>query len=438
MLLLWPVAYNGFPLVFADTNAYLASIYEFGTPLDRPPYYRLFASGVAHFTGTYGLAAAQAALAALVLYLMVKALAPSARPAQLLAIILLLGLVTSLPWEASWIMPDLFGGLAICCVLLLGPLNKTISGSERTFASALLVFGMIAHSGSLITCLAMIAFTVVGLLWRGCRDDRTAAIRLAALAFLAVTSSVLPNLQLTGRITINPTSNLFMLGRLAGDGLLQPYLKHQCPAEPTLVLCDQAKKLEGASENDFLWGDGFLDRQFDAAFKPEPYARLVRSVILYNLPAFIWTSARSSLTLLFAGSPLHQDTFARVNAADFSDDLDRGGLLGPPFTSSRQHTTGIALEWLGAVQIAVQLAAILALAGIVGLNNTGRRRSDPFVTISALVLLALLVNAAVHGVTSGAFVRYQAKVSWIPVLVALLYLFDLYNRTVRQSPVQQS
>ena len=73
-----------------------------------------------------------------------------------------------------------------------------------------------------------------------------------------------------------------------------------------------------------------------------------------------------------------------------------------------------------------------------GLNNTGRRRSDPFVTISALVLLALLVNAAVHGVTSGAFVRYQAKVSWIPVLVALLYLFDLYNRTVRQSPVQQS
>ena len=42
LLLAWPAAWNGYPLVFADSGTYLGQAIQLYLGWDRPPHYSLF------------------------------------------------------------------------------------------------------------------------------------------------------------------------------------------------------------------------------------------------------------------------------------------------------------------------------------------------------------------------------------------------------------
>ncbi len=79
-------------------------------------------------------------------------------------------------------------------------------------------------------------------------------------------------------------------------------------------------------------------------------------------------------------------------------------------------TVPVSKAWHGAV------AAIATLVALVALARRQRPGSPPSRLVAAAVflLVAVVVNAAVCGILSGPFARYQARIVWLVPLTAVL------------------
>ena len=131
-LLLWPALWNGYPIVFADTGTYLSQAIHRYAGWDRPVFYSLFMLPL-HLTLTvWPVVAAQALLAAWVLWLVVRVLAPAVS-----AVAFVTGwpavVGTWLPWLVCELMPDLFTPLLVLVLGLLAVAPERVSGRGGWF-----------------------------------------------------------------------------------------------------------------------------------------------------------------------------------------------------------------------------------------------------------------------------------------------------------------
>lgn len=133
-------ALNRFPIAFGDTLSYLDAARDF-----RPTFERAFGYGAFLRAAAGGLlslwlpVAAQAALAAALAVLTLSFEAPGwpaeRRTALVLAFVLLL-LLGHLPWQASFLMPDVFTGVLALALLLLSEHRAGMAVRERVLATA--------------------------------------------------------------------------------------------------------------------------------------------------------------------------------------------------------------------------------------------------------------------------------------------------------------
>ncbi len=111
--------WNGFPLVYSDTGAYLASAFEGKVPLARPIGYGLFIRYTALGGNIWLPLIAQSLLFSWLLLRTVRVLLPSnARLGYAVAMAVTVGL-TGMGWYASQLMPDVFVGLVVLGFFLL-------------------------------------------------------------------------------------------------------------------------------------------------------------------------------------------------------------------------------------------------------------------------------------------------------------------------------
>ncbi len=423
LLLTWPMVYNGFPLVFSDTGAYLASGVERFVPGDRPVFYGLFLAAASSLGGLSFAVFVQALCVAYVARLFLMWAAPDAPRSVLAFAFLAIAALTPVAWLSSWLMPDIFGSLVVLTAILFVQGFEVLRLSQRVWLALILLLALLTHTGNLLLFGAMLVATaLVGTLfklricWRGVASATLIALMAALL-------SILSNALAHGRWTINPGSQAFLAARLVGDGFMKPFLDRHCPSEPTLPLCPERDSLQGMTNNNFLWDKPSLADSTGAwNRRAAEYHALNTRVMQDSAGPILAAALGNTLKLLnrsqFGADPLDPNLQSYSSGATPTRQRIEQYFprAKPRFLAARQQTEQLHLTAINRLHlwwtwISYALLVFAAAAAY-------QARNQRVLALVAVVAIALVLNAAIHGTLSGVYTRYQVKVTWLATLVA--------------------
>lgn len=415
---LLPALWNGYPLFFYDSIDYIDSSFTWRPEIWRTLPYSLFLAGTHFGVSPWLSVIAQALLAAWLVWEFARAFAP-ARPLRVMAFATsLIAVGTGLPWFASQIMPDVFTGLMVIGLLLLayartGRLRLALIG-------AVTVMAVSAHASHFATAAAV--WCALALLARRGRGVRPRLIAPLAAVVLGILATPVSHYAVAGEFYVSRSAPIMLLARLIRDGEAQAYLKEACP-QAGYRLCPYVDELKPGwnGANDFLWGWGSPINRIEGWKHWRSFGREARTIALETVKARPVENLAAGLrawgqqlAVFGTGSGLGRDIW---NAAPLLDVLkQRFPRDFHAYTSARQYA-GIEL---GPVSVFHRI--VLAGFMLAALELAVTRRRNGLGRMLAVVILALLVNAAVAGIISNPDDRYQARLAWVlvPAVVCVL------------------
>jgi hypothetical protein len=314
---------------------------------------------------------------------------------------------TTLPWFASYLMPDLLAGLLLMAAATLAFRWQALRVWERVWLLTLALLAGSFHGSHLLLGLGLAGLAAL-LAPRG--------VRLAAAARLGLPQLGAVVLLLTagwvgfGSLSLAPNAPPFLLARTWEDGPARAHLEATCPDRNWTICADLPALAPSAQE--FLWrahrSYWNMDHAKRAAIRSEAPA-----IVLGALIAYPTQQAAASVRNLAA-------QLARVGLDDLV--VGRGAAVTRDdytFVYLPQAPANVwGLSTFTATSCAVTAVAVLALAAW-----SARRAHADELGLVLLVLLGVVLNAAICGILSGPHDRYQARVIWtLPVLAAGLVL----------------
>jgi hypothetical protein len=439
LLLLWPAFWNVYPLVFSDTGTYLTQAIHRYLGWDRPVFYSLFLYPLHLQQTLWPPVMAQAVLAAWLLHLLRRVLLPDGSAWLLLALVAPLAGLTALPFVASQLMPDVFTPLLVIAVALTVLTPEKLAQGEARLLLPVTGFMIVAHQSHVALSLALLLVLLplrrvlgasagpasprqrsTGWLWR--------AVLPWPLACLALVSV---NLIGHGRASLSPFGNVFLLTRLIYDGPGLTALERNCP-QSGWRLCAALGRLPPTSD-DFLWNaDSPLAAAGGAKIVSAEAGAIILATIRENPGAVLrgfLANAVSQFGRFATGDGLQPwpDTvtpaivhdFPRAEAAAYAAARQQRADIPDPDPPAERSLLEHPL--LPGPFVALHLAAAIAgIGGAVWVLIQGLRRRHVAAGFAAAALLAVLANAAVTGGLSGPHDRYQSRIVWLPLAVALL------------------
>lgn len=236
LLLTWPALWNGYPLVFADTGTYLGQTLLGYLGWDRPPFYSMFLLATHWRITLWGPIMVQGLILSHLLALMLRVLG---RPQRRWLLLLAGGLVllTGLPWTVAQLMPDVFTGLLVLVLWLLGFRAAAISVRERLWLM-LLATGAIAVHQSHVPLALGLASLGAAIIWavHGLRQALPSFFRMAVPAAFAAIAMIGVNQAGHSRAVLSPFGSVFLATRLIYDGPGLARLRALCP-DPAWRIC---------------------------------------------------------------------------------------------------------------------------------------------------------------------------------------------------------
>jgi hypothetical protein len=417
LLLLWPGFWNGYPLVFADTGTYLGQALQVYLGWDRPPFYSAFLFATHWRLTLWGPVLAQALIVA---HLLAVTLTVLGRPNPWLAVPVAFGLaaLTGLPWLAAQLIPDVFTGVVVLALWLLGFRAEALSRGERLWLWLLATGSIAVHQSHVPLAFGLVVCGAALLLaWHGPRPALAAAARMAVPGAVAVAALVAVNLAGHGRASPSPFGSVFLAARLIYDGPAMDMLRRTCPAAADAAwrVCPFLDRL-GPGHNAFLWEPASpLHRELGG---PKAWAAEASAIVAATM-----REAPDAVTLKIIGNTVEQ--FRQIDTGDGLEPWP--GVPGPEpliagffprreldrFLAGRQQQGALLADAQAVAPLhrAVALCGLLALAVLPALF--WRRFGVAGVALALLVLAAAIGNAAITGGLSGPAVRYQARLAWL-------------------------
>jgi hypothetical protein len=451
--LLWPAIYNGQPFFFSDTTAYVrgadAAVQKLtghATPWSeaptlrsvssvnnqtvlagRSPYYGLLLySG--EITGGFWLSVALQAAAVL------AAIALTLRAAQIPiwpyapAAGIILAAVTGVPFFASYLMPDLFAGVAVlgCAVLLA--VRRWLGKWQYVAWLVLVALSLMVHDSHVLIAAGMLLIATVLNLRYGWANWRGLTVVLLALVITTASQFTFDFAvkRLTGAAPVRPP---VLTARLIDDGPGYEYLKATCP-QNGFTVCQSLDRLPLASD-DFLWGTDNTNGIFSDA-SPEIKRRLGDEQYRFLLAVLRYDPVGEIMIALSkAGEQLSQiglgQVFFEYNEASkryFASKIPSEHQTTLQQSAAYRHM--MPMDAMFIVQVAA-IAAALGLLILATANPTLVRLHHDSVsmTICRWVLLGVVLNSLVCGGLSIPQHRYSARVVWLIPFVGLLVGIEL-------------
>lgn len=411
-LLLWPAAWNRYPIVFADTGTYLSQAVHRYAGWDRPIFYSLFILPLHGARSLWPIVVVQALLAVAVLRVACRTLLPGLTWPAFTTAVALLSALTWLPFLTSEVMPDLFTPLLILVTIILAWAPDEICGAERWTLIVLAGFMTSTQQSSIPLVLGLIVTLAPLAVWR--RRLPARAILPATIApLLALAALCTANFAAHHRLSPSPFGNVFYLARLIADGPAAAELRRDCPARDWR-LCPYVDRLP-ADSDEFLWAaDSPLvlagGAKMVSADASEIIAAAVRNDPLGVAAAALDNTGRQ-LTRFASGDGLEPWTrqvtpwlargFPMAEQARYTNAMQQRGLLILP-------------PWLKAIHVTVGVLGIAACAVMLPGALHRRLLSAGFLLG---VLLALPMAAAITGALSAPHDRYQARIMWLPPFI---------------------
>lgn len=482
LLLAWPSAVNRGPFFIADTTAYirsadaaLASVLPYSstwsdklalykqpdrgseapearavspessgvTAPAHPPligrsiYYGAFIYVPVLTLGEHAGVLVQAALSAIVVWL---ALVPIGlargrdRLAAYFGTVALLALATGLPFVATMLVPDYLTGLSCAALVLLLCFWNDYSRREIVVLAGIIGLAALSHASNLPLLLAL---SLLGLAIRikVPLSARAALIGIGAVALGLAGDALFVSAvsQKTGMTPIRPP---FLTARLIDDGPGYQLLQTHCASE-RFEVCRYVARTPNDSDA-FLWStneDGVFsaaDFASQHALSKQDMRFAIATAREYPL-ATIASTGKSFVRQLglldlrrwrgAAGKPVHDlANLPEQVAARMARTLSvRGAMPVEPFQTA-----------IPMVVLASLLAAIWCMAHA---RRHGDERIRRFGIAIALILVAILANAAITGGLSKPDARYNLRAIWLLPLFASMFLAAIFARRYRQAPI---
>lgn len=420
-ILLSVALWNGFPIIFYDTGAYMLQGLGHLFIAERSPIYSEFLAVTGGAASLWFVAIAQCAVTAFVMTEFARAIRPALSLWALLTIGVLLCLTTGLPWYAAQIEPDCFVVIVPLALYLLAFHGPSLGAWRRTllFAAAAIAIAShpshIALAAGLLAAIAALRFAPRN--WIEANDLPQPHVLLGVLSLAAALFVVLvANYAFTREIFFSRSGAIFLEARIMEDGLIAPVLDADCP-KADYAICPYKDRLPSRADT-WLWMEkaspfkklgGFRKREAESAL-------LVReSLLRYPLDNVVVALEDAVLQFFWfqTGDGIVPQELV----------LNREFKIAIPqqvsaYDRAYQQEGEI---WFVPVNIVHVPVAFLSLAGLyLIIRNVRARRDWRGGVLPAFVLLALLGNAFICGVFSGPHGRYQSRIMWLPAFAVLL------------------
>lgn len=418
-ILLSAALWNGFPVIFFDTGAYLLQGLAHIFIAERSSVYSQFLRYAGGGDSLWWPALVQCLIVAFAMCELARALRPELPLWFLLAVGALLALVTGLPWYAAQIEPDAFAAVSAVALYLLafhgsvlGVVRKTLLVAVAGIAGA----AHLSHLGVAVGLLLVLAGSRIFARMRQRTDiPRPALLLPAASCALALAIVLSANYAFTRQIFVSRAGAVFLAARMMQDGLIKPVLDAECP-RAGYWMCPYKDRLPSRADT-WLWDEKvspFAWRGFGV--KEAESARLagesVRRMPVLNLG---WAAADTVLQFFAVATGDGIEPQQSVNAPEFRRVIPEQ--MGS-YLRARQQKGDLPFLALNVIHVPVAILSLAALAFV--LRRALRRRRWNDAVLAAFVLLALLGNAVICGVFSGPHFRYQSRLVWIaPFVLAM-------------------
>lgn len=417
-ILLVPAIWNGFPLLFYDTGAYLGRYFFDVLSPGRSAVYGLFL-GAARWPDFWPAAFIQSAAAVWTVSLFLRAHDLGNRPGILVGLIAFFTVATSLPWLTGQLMPDFLAGLAAIAVYLLVFRAEILSRWEIGGLIVLAAAAGATHNATLMVLCAMLATGIAVRLLRPHLVPALGLARTAAAIVLGVVMLFTANFAVTGKLMWTPGGTAFVFSRLVHDGIVHRFLEDNCP-NPNYELCKYRVQLPHHA-NDFLWHQG-AEGPFAAIGGFEGGAEEMRAIAVESLWQYpglhLWTALKETLLQLVEVGTGWGIVYDVWDAYGHIESLVPEAV--PAAHSARQRHDRIDFESINLVHEPVALLSLglLALMLLLAWRRPNFAGYDfgQYGVLAGAFSVALLANAFVCGVLSNAHDRYGARIAWIAVL----------------------
>lgn len=421
-LFLGVAVWNGFPLIFYDTGAYVLEGLGHVFLVERAPVYSelLFLTGGAF--SLWLIVILQAVLAAYMILETARTEVPGLPLGGLVGIGLILTLLTGIDWYAGQVEPDIFTPLVILGAwLLLFRAHRLGRVRCRWVAgiTALAVASHPSHLGLIAGLLICASLLRLAQYWmaRLPRPDLGQGWRALALSIGLI---VLGNFVMTGSLFISRSGSVFVFARLMQDGLVQRLMDDTCPQSHNTAwrLCAYRGRLP-YNANAWLWGEKSAFHAlggFSGKAQQEEYSR----IIVETLKRYPWLHVKAAVH----DSLLQFAQFKTGDGIEPQLSVLEGGFRAmipsqmTAYLQARQQRGLLRFKTLNRIHEPVGAVAVLGL--LLLLARAGIRRDWGRGALPAMILLGLIGNAVICGTFSNPHDRYQSRVIWLPVLVLAL------------------
>jgi len=425
-ILLAPAFWNGFPLIYYDTGAYVLEGLGGQFLVERSPVYSLFLQYGGAAASLWFIVLIQAACTSLVMTETMRAAAPrlSLVPALLIGAVLVVG--TGLPWYVGQVEPDCFTAIVVLALYLVAFHARTLGQLRTALLIAAGALAVAAHPSHLL----LAAFLLVLLTVLRLAVPRSLKPRLFEPAIICVGGLALvlaANYAYTWQIFVSRAGPSFVFSRMLQDGIVMRLLEDTCP-QSGYRLCAYRDSLPATADG-WLWtpqSPFFALGHFKGT--ADESARMVRAAIL-RYPLWQLSAAAKDTIAQF----LHFGTGDQIEPQEW--------VLSPILTryvpaqmnaylSARQQRGEIKFKPISEIDVTVGFLSLGAILLLLGWSL--RRRQFDAAAFHGFVLAALIGNAAICGILSGTHDRYQSRLIWLAPFAVLLAAPLAYRGSVLQ------
>lgn len=419
-VLLHAALWNGFPLLFFDSGAYMLEGFAEVFVPERSPVYSLFLRYVQGRTSLWFVAGAQCLIISFVLVQLGRSLRPRTSLWAMLGMGVLITLFSGIAWIAGQVEPDCLTPIVVLTLYLVGFRRRQmgwVRSGLTVLVGALAIGAHPSHLGLAggLTLVTIIFVLGALLLRHRVRLPRANPLLPALTVFLAIALTMAANYTLTSKIFLNRSGTIFFAARLIGDGVAKKTLYAVCPTHK-LKLCPYKDYLPKTADS-YLWGPYTPFNKIGRFYGPrEEYEFLVRESLkrypLEILGSGLWASVRQFFMIRTGDGISPTEWVLNDGFAHFMPGQAQA------YLHARQQEGKIWFSGVNVVHVPLLFASLIWLIFV--LSGALKRHQWGRAILPGYLFVALLGNALVCGMFSGPHDRYQSRLVWIAPFVLML------------------
>lgn len=418
----------------------------------RSPYYGLLLYATQRIGTIWLTTLVQATVGAWLVFLLWRAALPGAPRWSAYAMEAAVAFGSTLPFFASFTMPDVFSGYTAVSAILLLVYWDRLSLADRWALGVTMALAMTFHTSHVLNTVA-ITGVAGGLMWLMRAKDLQPIKALTAVV-MALVSAVAASAIYKEAVHVKTGDELrrppFLAMRVLADGPGRDYLRWACDHGQTYVLC-QFKSLPLDDSQDLLWSDDRKKGIFNVTtlenrlqMEREETKFVIHAVAFEPLQQ-VWASLQNwgwQLTMVYLDDPLKNPHYYLTN--DYWSTTNLPWLINHAADCGRDHwgcaprLSMDASAWLhsglfilGLGLIAWRLSRADMRAGFKARDFVWGEERTRLLCLLVLLTMAVLINGFVCGALSGPFARYQARITWLVAAAAAVSMISLVPATGR-------